>query len=42
MSMRGRRSEDVGVVDDEAFLDEVADRLILGGAWTWADLKGRT
>lgn len=40
--MQGSRGEDVGVVDDEAFLDDLADRLVLGGAWTWADLKGRT
>lgn len=39
--MRGGRSEDEGVVDDEAFLNDLADRLVLGGAWTWADLKGR-
>lgn len=27
-----------GVVDDDAFLNDFADRLILGGAWAWADL----
>lgn len=25
------------VSDDAAFVHDVADRLILGGAWTWAD-----
>ncbi|MEN4464487.1 hypothetical protein VXE65_20950 [Mycolicibacterium conceptionense] len=25
------------VVEDAALLNDLADRLILGGAWTWAD-----
>lgn len=24
-------------VDDDTLLNDLADRLILGGAWTWAD-----
>ncbi len=35
--MQCRRGEDADVVDDEAFLNDLADRLILGGAWTWAE-----
>ena len=37
MSVRDYQGGDEGVVDEEAFLRNFADRLILGGAWTWAD-----
>lgn len=33
----GRADADEFVVDDDTFLNDFADRLILGGAWTWAD-----
>lgn len=32
-----RADADAYVVDDDTFLNDFADRLILGGGWTWAD-----